>query len=92
MRNFANKLLLVVLLVVVCWGQTTVTGVSTVVSPLAEGTPLTKSYYFDQSNQNAPSAQSLYTAMGIQDYNTYLTTVQATQDLEEVVVAVVDSG
>ena len=92
MRNFANKFLLLIIAFVVCWGQTGAVCVVAPLSLLAEDSVSTKTYYFDQYNQNTPTSQSLYQALGVSAYNDYLATVQAAQGLEEVVIAVVDSG
>lgn len=98
MRNFANRLLLIAVLVVVCWGQTTFTQlpVSWSVVPTADTDLSTKTYLFDQINLNGPSAttESLYDALGVKAYNQYLADLPTvdTDGLDEVVIAIIDTG
>ena len=95
LRNLANKfLLLVVCLLLVC-GSCLVEVVPAVVAlaPTDDNvTQLSKTYLYDQYNQNQPTDQSLYEALGITTYNDYLSALSATQNLREVVIAVVDTG
>ncbi len=92
-RNFANKFLLIAVLVVVSWGQLFVgyTPVALVLSPQDEGA-VTKSYYLDQYNEDANTEQTVYDLLGIKVYNDYLAALDASQGLQDVVVAVVDTG
>jgi len=91
MRNFANKLLLIALLVIVACGQTSFCTVVSVV-PMSDEPVVAKTYYFDQYNGNSQTQRSLYEDLGIKVYNDYLTMVNETKALENVVIAVVDSG
>ena len=91
LRNLANRLLLILFLVIVCCGQTVAPVIPTM-ALLPKDDATAKVYYFDQYNYNEPTDQSLYDALGIKVYNDYLSALAATQDLEEVVIAVVDSG
>ena len=50
-----------------------------------------KVYLYDEYNHTA-AGESLYTALGIKDYNNYLAKVSESQALNEVVIAVVDTG
>ena len=93
MRNFANRLLLFVCLAVVAVGSTAVTWVAPLSGlSVAADSAITKTYYFNEDNQDAPSGKTLYEALGVLDYNQYLIDLAASQPLKEVVVAVVDSG
>ncbi len=98
LRNFANKFLLVTILVVLAVANCLVgcAPTQTVVSTAdANITQLNKSYYyFDQVNKNKPSGanETLYDALGIKVYDDYLSALSATQSLNEVVIAVVDTG
>ena len=93
LRNFANKLLLVALLVVMSWGQTAVQFVPVSLHIAADETGVAeKTYYFNQYNYNEATEQSLYDALGIPVYNDYLSAIEATQKLPDIVIAVVDSG
>lgn len=93
LRNFANKLLLVIFLLVLGWGQVSAGSVMSALAPLTEEPGLTtKTYYFDEYNDNTPSGQSLYESLGITVYNDYLMAVNQTKTLKDVVIAVVDSG
>ena len=93
LRNFANKFLLIAVLVVVSWGQLFVgyTPVALVLSPQDEGA-VTKSYYLDQYNEDADTEQTVYDLLGIKVYNDYLAALDASQGLQDVVIAVVDTG
>lgn len=95
LRNLANKLLLFVMLMVFAVGNFTVYA-APATAQLApadtEITPLTKTYAFDKYNQNTPTGESLYEALGIKTYNNYLMALSATQKLKDVVIAVVDTG
>lgn len=94
-RNFANKFLLVLCLVIFCCAGVAANWVP-VVLPVttADATVgnLTKEYYFNDYNYDAPSDRQLYDAVGIPVYHDYLSALAATQDLDEVVIAIVDSG
>lgn len=91
-RNFANKFLLVALLVVLSWGQTAVQFVAAPLFATAAEDVLTKTYFFDQYNYNEATDESLYEALGVPVYNDYLSALQATRGLNNIVIAVVDSG
>ena len=63
----------------------------------ATSTQLTKTYRLENYNINKPTStlfheESLYSALGIKTYNNYLMQLSATQSLNDVVVAVVDTG
>ncbi|MBO4823378.1 MAG: S8/S53 family peptidase [Clostridia bacterium] len=100
LRNFANKLLLITILVLALFSHFTVsiapTSLHLITAETVGDTPiaLTKTYTFDQFNWNHPSdtEETLYEALGIKTYNNYLMALSATQALNEVVIAVVDSG
>ncbi|MCQ2382171.1 MAG: S8 family serine peptidase, partial [Clostridia bacterium] len=94
LRNFANKFLLVTLLVIFTFSNFTVASTPSItnLAPTEVSGYANKSYYFDQYNVNKPTDESLYTALGIKVYNDYLTALSATKNLKEVVVAVVDTG
>lgn len=93
LRNFANKLLLVILMMVIGWGQVNGGAVLAPLMAMAEDPgATTKTYYFNQYNNNTPTGQSLYESLGITVYNDYLAAVQETKALRDVVIAVVDSG
>ncbi|MCM1404408.1 MAG: S8 family peptidase [Prevotella sp.] len=94
LRNFANRFLLVILLAVFCCGLgANVCPLSPVVVTTAETSALAaKTYYLDQFNDNAPTDENLYTALGIPSYHDYLTALSATQDLAEIIIAVIDTG
>ncbi len=101
LRNFANKFLLVTILLVFACGNFLVGCAPTVVAVTPADTNVTalsKTYYFDQYNPNKPKLddsepdQSIYEALGITVYNDYLTALSATKSLNEVVIAVVDTG
>ncbi len=94
-RNFANKLLLVaVILLVLCSNFTlNVVPITRQLMPTeAASTRLTKTYLYDQLNYNQPTNETLYEALGIKTYNNYLMDLSAGQTLNNVVVVVVDSG
>ncbi len=90
-RNFANKFLLVALLVILSLGQTAVQSVALPVQTLDASAP-SKTYYFDDYNYQGLADQSVYDALGIKVYNDYLSAVQAQRGLKNVVIAVLDSG
>ena len=95
LRNLANKLLLFVMLMVFAvFNFTVYTAPATaqLASADTEVTPLTKTYAYDKYNQNKPTGESLYEALGIKTYNNYLMALSATQKLKDVVIAVVDTG
>ena len=96
LRNLANKFLLVVLLAVLTLGNyafnLTVIGVATPTNLATAAAVNSKTYYLDQFNDNKPTNETLYEALGITVYNDYLTALSATQNLNEVVIAVVDTG
>lgn len=100
LRNFANKLLLITFLVLTLFGNFTLSTtpitlpVTPVVAEAETPTALTKTYLYDELNWNKPSDtdETIYQALGIKSYNNYLMTLSATQKLNDVVVAVVDSG
>ncbi|MBS7401387.1 MAG: S8/S53 family peptidase [Eubacteriales bacterium] len=100
LRNFANKFLLLIALVLVlsCSFTLGTTPVNLrIVTAEAEetaATALTKTYLYDQLNWNKPSdtPETIYDALGIKTYNNYLMELSQTQELNEVIVAVVDSG
>lgn len=99
LRNFANKLLLITILVLALFGNFALSSTPTVLHLYATNaaetpTALTKTYTFDQLNWNKPSdtEETLYAALGIKTYNNYLMALSATQKLNDVVIAVVDSG
>ncbi|MBQ7973916.1 MAG: S8 family serine peptidase [Clostridia bacterium] len=91
LRNFANKFLLIICLVVVCWGYAFVGSVPTALTLTPQATA-TKTYLLDQYNHNEQTGATLYEDLGIKTYNDYLQTLQATQGLRDVVIAVIDSG
>lgn len=96
LRNFANKLLLVALLVVLAIVNCSASFVPSNLTlvPADDNTALTKSYVYDQYNINYPSLpdETIYQALGVKDFNEYLMEISASHPLEEVVVAVVDTG
>ncbi len=93
LRNLANKLFFFVFLAILCCGQVCVNVVSSfTLLPQGETVTAKSDYYFDKYNYNKPTEQSLYQELGITVYNDYLTALAATQNLRDVVVAVVDSG
>ena len=103
MRNFANKFLLVIALVLVLGCQFTL-GVAPVsyhiyaAEEAEQSATITQlnapSYLYESLNANKPSdtEESVYEALGIKTYNSYLQALSATQKLNDVVIAVVDSG
>lgn len=92
LRNFANRFLLLIMLLVLCLTQANVTNLPVLVTTADAGAITTKTYYFDQYNDNKPTSQALYDTLGVKDYNTYLSTIAETQGLDEVIVAVIDTG
>ena len=91
-RNFANKFLLIALLVVLSLGQTAVQAVALSVHALDVPNESAKTYYFDYFNYQGIADQSVYESLGIKVYNDYLSAVQAERGLKNVVIAVIDSG
>ncbi|MBO4726753.1 MAG: S8 family serine peptidase, partial [Clostridia bacterium] len=96
LRNLANKFLLVMLLAVLTLGNyafnLTAVWVGTPTNLTTAAAVSSKTYYLDQLNDNQPTGETLYEALGITVYNDYLTALSATQDLNEVAIAVVDTG
>ncbi len=95
LRNLANKFLLVIMCLLFVSGGLLVDAIPAIVTlaPADDNNvALTKTYVYDQYNQNQPTNESLYTALGITTYNDYLSELSATQSLREVVIAVVDTG
>jgi len=94
LRNLANRFLLILVFAVFVLGNyaTNFTTVGSVATELNTAAVSAKTYYLDQFNENTPTDESLYEALGITVYNDYLTALSATQDLNEVVIAVVDTG
>ncbi len=91
-RNFANRFLLIALLVVLSLGQPAVRAVTLSVQTLDAPSEVSKTYYFDYFNYQGIADQSVYESLGIKVYNDYLSAVQAERGLKNVVIAVIDSG
>lgn len=95
LRNFANKFLIITILVIFVISNLTFGSVPVALylTPTEDSqTQLTKTYSFDELNENVPTGESLYEALGITVYNDYLSALSATQNLKEVIIAVVDTG
>ncbi len=96
-RKLANKLLVVAVMVILICGTFLGTCAPSLVGTAvqtADTTQLTKTYYFDKYNWNKPSTpdKALYDALGIKVYNDYLSALSATKNLNNVIIAVVDTG
>ena len=101
LRNFANKFLLVTMMLLLVLGNFALPTVTSAVvmtpASTATSTQLTKTYRLDSYNLNQPTSsifheETLYSALGIKTYNNYLMQLSATQNLNDIVVAVVDTG
>ena len=73
-RNFANRFLLIALLVVLSLGQPAVRAVSLSVQTLDAPSEVSKTYYFDYFNYQGIADQSVYESLGIKVYNNYFAT------------------
>ena len=95
LRNLANKFLLVIAVAVLLFSNFTFVAVPSIthLTPADDAiTPFTKTYAYDQYNENQPTHESIYTALGVTDYVDYLLALSATQKLNDIVIAVVDTG
>ncbi|MCQ2382384.1 MAG: S8 family serine peptidase [Clostridia bacterium] len=95
LRNLANKFLLVIAVAVLLFSNFTFVAVPSIthLTPADDAiTPFTKTYAYDQYNENQPTHESIYTALGVTDYVDYLSALSVTKKLNDVVIAVVDTG